>query len=230
MRTTRPIHHDSLSDGVYQALFDDIVNGRLRPGQRITEQEISVGRGISRAPVREAIAKLAVDGLLRLVPRSGCYVCTLTERDIEHIFDIRVRLETLALDYAFDGFDRAQLAKLRAKIAACRERRDERKMLREEEPLDTLFHATILNASASPLLQDLLGKLLARVRVFQAIGSRDPGKARDALENHVAILDAILAGDRPTARQLLQEHIEVARKNAAGMADFFSGNAGPGVA
>ena len=228
MRASRPIHHDSLSDGVYQGLFDDIVNGRLRPGQRITEQEISDARGISRAPVREAIAKLAVDGLLRLVPRSGCYVCTLSERDIQQIFDIRVRLETLALDYAFDAFDHAQLAKLRAKIVVC-QGRAERRLLREEEPLDTLFHATILNAAASPLLQDLLGKLLARVRVFQAIGSRDLGKARDALENHVAILDAILASDRRTARQLLQEHLEVARKNAVGMAEFFSGNAGSGV-
>ena len=229
MRASRPIHHESLSDGVYQGLFDDIVSGRLRPGQRITEQEISDARGISRAPVREAIAKLAVDGLLRLVPRSGCYVCTLSERDIHHIFDIRVRLETLALDYAFNAFDRARLMKLRAKIAACQGRKDERKMLRDEAQLDTLFHAAILNASASPLLQDLLGKLLARVRVFQAIGSRDPGKARDALENHVAILDAILAGDCGIARQLLQEHIEAARKNAVGMAEFFSGNAGPGV-
>jgi len=228
MRASRPIHHDSLSDGVYQGLFDDIVNGRLRPGQRITEQEISDARGISRAPVREAIAKLAVDGLLRLVPRSGCYVCTLSERDIQQIFDIRVRLETLALDYAFDAFDRVQLAKLRAKIVAC-QGRAERRLLRDEEPLDTLFHATILKAAASPLLQDLLGKLLARVRVFQAIGSRDLGKARDALENHVAILDAILAGDRRTARQLLQEHLEVARRNAVGMAEFFSGNAGSGV-
>lgn len=227
MRARRPIHHDSLSDGVYQGLFDDIVNGRLRPGQRITEQEISGARGISRAPVREAIAKLAVDGLLRLVPRSGCYVCALSERDIQHIFDIRARLETLALDYAFDAFDPAQLAKLRARLMAC-QGHDERKMLREEEPLDTLFHATILNAAASPLLQDLLGKLLARVRVFQALGSRDPGKARDALKTHVAILDAILDGDRAAARRRLREHLEVARTNAVGMADFFSGNAGSG--
>ncbi|MEI8078041.1 MAG: GntR family transcriptional regulator [bacterium] len=226
MRASRPIHHDSLADMVYQGLFDDMVNGRLRPGQRLTEQEISQARGISRAPVREAIARLAVDGLLRLVPRSGCYVCRLSERDIQHIFDLRVRLETLALDYAFDVFDQVQLAQLRAKLVAC-QGRAERRLLRDEEPLDTLFHATILNAAASPLLQDLLGKLLARIRVFQAIGSRDPGKARDALENHVALLVVIIAGDRRTARRRLQQHLEVARNNAVGLAAFFSGNADP---
>ncbi len=220
MGIQRKIQHNSISDIVYKSLFDDIVSGRLRPGQRITEQDISESRGISRAPVREALAKLATDGLVRLVPRSGCYVCELAEQDINQIYDIRLRLEALALEYAFENLDISALKKLRGKFLACLDY-DDRKLIREEVKLDSAFHNAIFDASQSVHLQDMLGKLLARVHVFRAVGSMDPARAKVALKKHISILDAIIKGDRSRAGKLLEQHIERSRKNALANADFF---------
>lgn len=220
MITQPQIQHDSIADIIYKSLFDDIVNGKLRPGQRITEREISESRGISRAPVREAITKLAKDGLVMLMPRRGCYVCELTERDINQVYDIRLRLETLALEYAFENLDFAQLQKLRNKFIACLEY-DDHKMIREEIKLDSIFHDTIFAASQSTHLQRMLDNLLARVHVFRSVSSMDPGRARVAIKKHIAILDAIIKEDCTRASKLLEQHIERSRKNALENADFF---------
>ncbi len=220
MATKIKIKHDSISEIVYKSLFEDIVSGKLRPGQRITEQELSESRGISRAPVREAIAKLATDGLVRLVPRSGCYVCELAEQDINQIYDIRLRLEALALEYAFENFDISALKHIREKFMGCLDY-DDQKLIREEVKLDSIFHNAIFEASQSTHLQDMLGKLLARVHVFRTVGSMDPEKAIVALKKHIAILDAIINDDRPRAARLLEHHIERSRRNALANADFF---------
>ncbi len=210
----------ALSDKIYQKLYKLIIAGKLKPGKRITELQIAKSEGVSQAPVREAIARLATDGLVRLVPRSGCYICELDEQDINQIYDIRLRLEDLALEYAFENLDLSILEKLLKKFQSCLEY-DDQKLIREELKLDSKFHDIIFEGSQSEHLQTMLNKLLARVHVLRSVSSMNPDLAKVALEKHISILDAIIKGDRAEASKLLEEHIECSRENALANADFF---------
>jgi len=211
MVLAREKRHNALSDTVYGNLRRRIVTGRLKAGQRVTEQQIAELEGISRAPVREALKRLDEDGLVTLVPRSGCYVRRLTPEEVNDIFEIRKRLESLALEYAFGRFDLNKIRTLRKRFQACLGL-DEPKLARKELRLDGQLHSLICEASGSRNVQDLLGKLWARIQVFRAREAMAGGRARVALKGHIGILDAILAADKQKALRLLEEHIETARK------------------
>jgi len=204
------IKHNSLSDTVYDFLYRRIAGGKLKPGQKITELQVAASHGISRSPVREALKRLAEDRLVKLVPRSGCYVCELTHDEVAEIFDIRKRLECLALEYAFPRFNRKELEDLGTKFQRCL-KLDESSLAKEELKLDSHLHAMICNASGGRNLQDMLGKLRARIEMFRAREAA-ASRARLALEHHIAILDAILAGDRKGAVRFLEKHIDASRE------------------
>jgi len=204
--------NNGLSDKVYQSLYNRIVTGRLKPGQRITEMQIAKSEGVSQAPVREALKRLAEDRLVDLVPRIGCYVCELTRQDVNYLFEIRKRLESLALEYAFENLDPKRVQKLRQRFSECREY-DEHKLIQKELRLDSQLHSMIFKASGSSDLQILLNKLWARIQLFRIREATDVARARLALERHLEILDSILAGDMKKAQGILLQHLEESQQN-----------------
>jgi len=205
--------YNSISDSVYEKLFELIVSGKLEPGQKITEQALAESEGVSRAPIREAIKRLAEDRLITLVPRSGCYVCKITREDVVEVFEIRKRLECLALEYAFENLDRERVARLRNKFVECGPL-EEKKAILKELKLDGELHGMIYDACGRRNLQDLLGKLVARVRLFRTRGTTKIEKARVAMQTHINILDAILSGDLNAALRHLEQHIDFSRDNS----------------
>ena len=210
MRHSPNKKHNSLSDTVYQNLYNRIVSGKLKAGQKITETEIAESEGISRAPVREALKRLGEDGLIRLVPRIACYVCEFTRDEIIEIFDIRKRLECLALEYAFDKFDLKKIENLKEKFRKCLKLKGA-SLSREELKLDSQLHRLICETSNGVNLQDMLGRLRAKIEVFRTREAQ-ANRARIALDDHVAILNAILAGDKKKALRGLEKHIEISRE------------------
>ena len=204
--------NNGLSDKVYRSLYNRIVTGRLKPGQRITEMQIAKSKGVSQAPVREALKRLAEDRLVDLVPRSGCYVCELTREDVDYLFEIRKRLESLALEYAFENLDPKRVQNLRQKFNECREL-GKHKLVQKELKLDSLLHSMIFEASGSKDLQVLLNKLWARIQLFRIREATDLARARLALKRHIEILDSILARDMKKAQGLLLQHLEESQQN-----------------
>ncbi len=198
---------NALSDLIYQQLFDDIVSGKLKPGQRITELQIAKHEGVSQAPVREALKRLAEDRLITLVPRSGCFICKITRKEADYLFEIRKRLEVLALEFAFDKFDLEEVARLREKMLAC-EKMKEKTLVRRALEIDDQFHSLICKVSGSVDLELIVGKLRARIQMLRIREAKDPARARDALKRHIQILDAILTGKRRDAIKLLACHID----------------------
>ena len=152
MRLPRLEKDNSLSQVVYQAVYEQILNGLMKPGEKITEAGISESMGISRAPVREALKRLAEDRLVTLVPRSGCSVSELSAQEIEEIFEIRKRLECMALEYAFERFDLKQIKQFRDRFLACKKKTGVA-FVKSEIQLDTQFHNLISRSSCCPNLQ-----------------------------------------------------------------------------
>lgn len=204
--------NNGLSDKVYQSLYKRIVTGRLKPGQRITEMQIAKSQGVSQAPVREALKRLSEDRLVDLVPRRGCYVCELTRQDVNYLFEIRKRLESLAFEYAFENFDPRKILNLRQRFDKCRQL-TENKLVQKELRLDSQLHSMVFEASGSKDLQVFLNRLWARIQLFRIREATDVARARLALERHIEILDSILVGDMKKAVGLLLQHLEESQQN-----------------
>ena len=210
MPKTQRKTHKSLSDTVYEDLYRRILTGKLKPGQRIIEAQIAQSQGISRGPVREAMKRLAEDRLISLVPRSACYVCQLTREEAVEIYDMRSRLESLALEYAFDKFNQKKVEDLREKFQKCTELKGER-FAREELKLDSQLHLLINETAGGSNLQDVLNRLRAKIEIFRTREAH-ASRAQLALEHHIAILDAILAGKKKQSLRLLENHIQTSRE------------------
>ena len=210
MPTSRSKKHNSLSDIVYEDVYKQILTGKHKPGQKITETKIAEFQGISRGPVREAMKKLAEDRLITLVPRSACYVWELSREEVLEIYDIRERLESLAMEYAFDKFDQKKIATLREKFQKCMKLKGD-KFAKEELKLDSQLHLLIYETTDRSNLQDVLNRLHAKIEIFR---TREvyASRAQLAFEHHINILDAILGGKKKQAIKLLENHIEASRE------------------
>ena len=134
---------NSISETVYQVIYKQILSGKLKPSDRITEQGLSESMGISRAPIMEAFKKLAEDKLVILKPRSGCHIANLSSTEVEEIYEIRKRLESMALEYAFNKIDRDELKKIKQGFKDCK-KLETLNLITKEVRLDTKFHKMIL--------------------------------------------------------------------------------------
>src|SRR5262245_61772458 len=113
----RPIRKEVLRDKVFEVVRDMILAGELRPGERIVESVLASRLGVSRAPMREALGRLAGDGLVRLEPHHGAYVTRLSEQELRDFFEIRETLETLAAKKIRASLRPEKEARLRAALA-----------------------------------------------------------------------------------------------------------------
>lgn len=197
----------AISDLIYEKIYNQIVSGKLSPGQRITELQIAQTQGVSQAPVREALKRLAEDRLVNLVPRSGCYVCKITKEDADYLFEIRKRLEVLALELAFEKFDMDMITELCDKMKGCL-KLQEKTLVKRALKFDDQFHSMICEASGSVDLTIMVGKLRARIQMLRIRAARDPLRAKEALKRHIQILEAIISRKRREAIKLLTCHID----------------------
>ncbi len=205
---------NSLSEKVYQQLYKSLVSGRLKPGEKITEAKLADALGISRAPIREAIKRLAEEHLLVSVPRSGCHVAVLTEKEIREIYEIRRRLECMALEHAFDrlyGIPKP-LCQLMEDFKDCLGKKDA-ELIKTEVRLDTRLHDLIAMQSDCPNLQEMLANLRTRIEIYRHQTTATGARAVEAIKEHTGILQAIIDGHKELALKHLMNHIEHAQNN-----------------
>ncbi len=199
--------HNSLSEKVYEEIYRQISLGKLQPGQKITESQISQAMGISRAPVREAFKQLADDKLITLVPRSGCYVSKISSSEISEIYEIRKLLECMALEHAFDKLNLKQIAELKNKFQECLDD-EEDVLIKKTIVLDNQFHCIISKASECQNLSEILEKFRARIQLLRIRKSNVKGHAKNAIAEHLGIINSILDRKKQDAINLLTQHIE----------------------
>ena len=102
-----------LRDVVFNTLRQAILKGELKPGERLMEIQLANKLGVSRTPVREAIRKLELEGLVLMIPRKGAEVAEITRQDMEDVLEVRTALEELAVKDACDHITDAQLSELK---------------------------------------------------------------------------------------------------------------------
>ena len=102
-----------LRDVVFNTLRKAILKGELKPGERLMEIALAERLGVSRTPVREAMRKLELEGLVVMIPRRGAQVANITEKDLNDVLEVRIALENLSIENACARMTEEQLAELK---------------------------------------------------------------------------------------------------------------------
>jgi DNA-binding GntR family transcriptional regulator len=206
----------SIVDRVYAVLQERILDGELEPGSRIHQENVSEELGVSRTPVREALARLAADGLVELLPNRGARVAEVALEDMRTSYEARLAIEPLAARFAAERHDRQDVKRMRAAIAAQRRARSSRGAF---APIRT-FHLAVVDAGANPLLSRFAASLWAgRIGLHVFMRQVDKETLAVDAEEHDAIASAIEAGDGARAEQLMHEHIAVSLKRLIDVSD-----------
>lgn len=205
-------YSNSLRGKVFHQLQDDILNGKYQPGESLTETRLSDELGVSRTPIREAIRQLELEGLIQVIPNKGAVVTGISAKDIEDIYTIRMMVEGLAARWAAEKITPEELEELKEAIELeefYTQKNDTSHLLK----FDSRFHEIIFKASKSKPLMHTLSTFHHYVQRARSASLSSPGRAQKVLEEHKAILHAIMDKNPAEAEKLTIEHIRNASVN-----------------
>jgi DNA-binding GntR family transcriptional regulator len=187
-----------------------ILDGMLSPGQRLIEPDLMAELDVGRSTIREAFLKLEAEGFVELRHQRGAIVRRMTRRDMHELFEVRERLEGLAAALCAANVDldgnRARLKEMREVWKQQPVRRDSVAHMAANVDL----HRDIIALAGNQRLVRILEPLQVPGYRVQFLDLLDQGQRNHSAEDHVAILDAILAGDRVKAERLMREHVRKA--------------------
>lgn len=200
-----------LREIVFDTLREAIINQILKPGERLMEVQLAEELGVSRTPVREAIRKLELEGLVIMVPRKGAYVSGISLKDITEVFEIRIALETLAAGLAARRITEEELEEMERQLVRESEE-TEVSNLRSIVEIDTDFHDLLYKASRNQKLIEIISNLREQLHRFRSASLARPGRGKTALEEHKKIVEALAARDVELVEKLAKIHIERAEQ------------------
>lgn len=195
-----------LRDVVFNSLRQAILKGELVAGERLMEKQLADRMGVSRTPIREAIRKLELEGLVTMVPRKGAEVARITEKDLRNVLEVRCALEELAVKIACEKITADELDHLRETIRDFKlaiAKRDFEKIISK----DVEFHDVIFQATANDKLIQILNNLREHIYRFRVEYIRKSENHKELAEEHEEILRAIELKDVDIARKVTQQHI-----------------------
>ena len=195
-----------LRDVVFQTLRQAILKGELKPGERLMEIQLAQKLGVSRTPVREAIRKLELEGLVLIIPRKGAEVAEITIKDLEDVLEVRAALEELAVCDACENITEEQ-------ILALKEAADNFQAALESDDLvkcaetDMAFHEIIYSATNNKRLLQILNNLREQMYRYRMEYVKDIRQRSNLVEEHRELLDAISSRDSIKAKELMKTHL-----------------------
>lgn len=201
-----------LSEKVYQALVESIISGILGPGTELREQHIARQMQVSTTPVREALKRLASDGLIEIIPYRGAVVKGLDQREIKEAYACREALEHLAVQQAIERLGRADIDRLYSLTERYRKAEGVAEITSISQQFDDYIYQLSGNQTLRGLLETLKG-VISRDRKYSA-GS--PERQQAIYQEHYAIVQAMERGDVEAARKAVSQHIRNGQRYIAG--------------
>ena len=201
-----PISRPTLHEQVAQQLREMLVEGRIAPGAKLNERELSEVLKVSRTPLREAIKMLAAEGLVELLPNRGAIAVELSESDVHHAFEVMAGLEAQSGELAAQRITEAELAEIKAmhyEMLAAFTRRD----LPAYYRLNSAIHAAINAAAKNPVLSATYRQVNARLQALRFRSNQDGEKWSAAVKEHEAMVQALDQRDPAAMRAVLLSHL-----------------------
>lgn len=196
--------------GAYEEIKQRIIELRYPPGTKLSEARLAEELGCGRSPIRSAFARLRSEGWMDVSPQSGTYVRSLTEQEIQDIFECRLLLETHVTRLAARNMPAGELRKLRV---ACRRLKPQgngepaQEAFDDFNEFDSMFHATIYRAAGNALIKDILLNLLEKAQWLKKSAPSTPKRMKLWLAELERVLAALEARDADRAAQLMRAHI-----------------------
>jgi DNA-binding GntR family transcriptional regulator len=203
-----PIPVTSVVDQVYEVVRERILAGALVGGARLRQETIAAELGVSRTPLREALRRLASEGLVVLEPNRGARVCELTDNDLAAAYQARLVVEPGAARLAAGRVDHEAVARMRSAVRDHRRARSQAALF----AANRAFHIALVAAAGNEHLTRFAEQLwVARVSaVIYARQHPATAEARADADEHERILDAVSAGDGDLAERRVRAHIGAA--------------------
>jgi DNA-binding GntR family transcriptional regulator len=201
-----------LNERVYEVILQRILSGQLRPGQRLDPDELCQELGVSRTPVKDAISRLAAEGMLEVSPRRGTCVVSMTEEDALHLFDVRRMIETYAAERAVINATPADIAKIDTMIEHLKSfmvgdgYSDYLAFLVEDHEM----HSYIVRLAGNPRINALYESTRIHIRIARIANGRDQREVTDAEathQEHIAIARAFADRSVDGLKHAIAEHL-----------------------
>lgn len=204
------VSDQNISEQIADSLRSAIHSGELAPGERLVERKLAERLGVSHIPVREALTRLADEGLVTREPRRGARVAELTTQDLEEIASLRIVLEQYMAIRVQERWNDVAAARLNAIIQAmsAADPGDSVEVLRQ----DRLFHEALADLAEHRFLDEVSAQLRGRIAGFLAAANAalDPVEQEEHVRSHQRIVDAIASGDPAQATTVITEHVTTA--------------------
>lgn len=204
----------SLADQVFEKLEDDIIFGVYKRGEVLTELKLAESLGVSRTPIREALRRLEQE---RMIEDSGkgSVVLGITKDDLLDIMDIRMRIEGLASLYAAANITPEGVEEL-THLVDLQEFYHSKNDISRLQAVDDEFHAAICRLSKRNVIYDTLLPLHRKTRLYRKLAMEDQQRTPMTVKEHREIVEAIISGNGPLAKELTKKHIENAKIHMIG--------------
>jgi DNA-binding GntR family transcriptional regulator len=196
-----------LREVIFNTLREAIIVGELKPGERLMEVQLADKMGVSRTPVREAIRKLELEGLVVMVPRKGAQVADLSVKDIMDVLEVRATLDGLATALSAQRITDEELKELRH-VNTQFINYMEKDNLQGSIKKDVEFHDIIYRSSRNDKLIQIANNLREQVQRFRVIYLKDYSSPKAIIKEHADIIEAISEKNPLTSQEFAQKHIK----------------------
>lgn len=207
----------TISEFVYDQLKDDILSGKHRPGERLVETNLAKELDVSRTPVREALSRLEIEGLITMTPHRGIFVTELSKKKIQDYYQTRAVLEGLAAELAAINAseeDLVEFTSLKNKMDKIFER--DKKLTNYEAiaKSNNEFHKLICKISKNEVVTRMLASLDSPITLVRTTSWTNYQRKFETFEEHNKIASAILQRNPKLAKEMAEEHVHNVWKSA----------------
>lgn len=206
-------HYLSLKDRVFQNIKFQIMNGNLKPGIRLFEEELAKTMNISRAPIREAFNRLEKEGFVTIIPRKGATVSEITTQAIEDIFEIRENLESLAIKNSIGKISMENLEKIGNHFKKFINKPTNAENRMQYLALDKEYHNLLTENCGNKKLIEILSNLQEQIHWIRNISLKRITFS-DSIKEHLSIIESLKKNDGDLVIKSLLKHLERAKESS----------------
>lgn len=196
-----------LRDVVFNTLRQAILTGELKPGERLMEIHLANRLGVSRTPIREAIRKLELEGLVTMIPRRGAEVAQITEKSMKDVLEVRRTLDALSAELACERISAEEeeaLKKACLNFEAAVKTKDTKAIAKA----DVAIHDIIAAATGNQRLIQLINNLAEQMYRYRFEYIKDASQHERIIEEHRIIYESIVKKDKEAAAEMAKTHID----------------------
>lgn len=196
-----------LRDVVFNTLRQAILRGELKPGERLMEIQLANKLGVSRTPIREALRKLELEGLVNMVPRKGAEVADITEKSLRDVLEVRKALEELSVQLACEKITEEEIEELKRVAERFKDTLDDQDVTKIAEA-DVAFHDVIYTATDNQKLILLLNNLREQMYRYRVEYLKKEEAYPQLIAEHEELIDNISKRNKEEATRIMCEHID----------------------